>query len=179
MELLPGNMWEDYKDKTRILILGKGAGTLYTYILNFLGREMDLITPESAPTSSNDFALLISDDPESASGYSPNIVLQTLPQPVNTVLDHLVAGGIYIFPEAVETPDKTEAPAVYCRQIPYPASSYTLAQGSAVVTTDLGPLPVAVSDPSVLDHLEGVRILCQHTGIMEEAFYEALMNYRS
>ncbi len=172
-------MWEDYRDKTRILILGTGAGTLYTYILDFLGREMDLITAASAPSSSNDFALLISDNPDSASGFSPNIVLNTLTQPGNAVLSHLVAGGIYIFPEGTESNDETEVPAVFCRRIPYPASSYALTESSAVVTTDLGPLPVSVNDPSLLDHLEGVRILCQHTGIMEEEFYEALMNYRA
>lgn len=174
---MPGNMCEGYRDKTRILILGAVAGKLYRHILDFSGSEIDLVTPASSPSSSNDFALLISDEAESAAAFSPNIVLHTLAQSGDKVLEHLVAGGIYIFPENSETVD--EPGAVFLRRIPYPVSSYNVAHASAVVTTELGPLPVSVNDTSLLDHLEGVRILCQHTGIMEEVFYEALMNYRA
>ena len=170
-------MWESYLAKTRILILGRAAGSLFRYIQDFHGKEIDVIESGSSPSSCNDFALLITEESETAASFNPNILLNTLKAEEDMLLNTIVAGGVYIFPETAEKTIDLETSSVYSRRIAYAAGVYTFAAGTTSLETEMGPVPLLISNPELLDHLEGVRLLCQQTGIMEEAFYEALMNY--
>ncbi len=170
------DMWSSYSHKTRILVLGHDAGSLFRYIQDFHGKGIDVIAPASGPSCTNDFALLVTDSIEAATSFSPNIVLNTLGSEKD-ITNSIVAGGVYIYPEDEEQSPERIEPTVYCRRIPFQRSKYTLTEGKTVLETELGLLPLSFNATAVLNNLEGVRILCQQTGMMEEAFYEALLNY--
>ena len=47
-----------------------------------------------------------------------------------------------------------------------------------ILTTALGEIPLISTDESLIKNLDGIQLLCQQFGVMEEEFYEPVMNFQ-
>jgi len=152
-------------------------------------------------TDTNDFILLEGDEYLSSALdprpkfhlYKPNIALlsgiawdhinvfRTFEQYVDQFrifLDTIVDGGSITYNE--EDPvlkQLVEEAGRPIRKLPYRTPEYTVEGGTTYLETPEGPMPIAVFGRHNLSNLAGAKWICQHMGIDEEEFYEAIATF--
>ena len=177
--------YEKFQHKTRVVIAGnlhkKEATTLFLHVIHFFGNTMDFITSSSENIQGTDFVLFEAENNELLN-YHPNIVLITEnndSELSENFLKTIIGGGILIYNEEDESLIQTiENSENFFRKIPYKTPDFQKTNGTNYLNTDIGEIPVQISDEN-LSFIEGVKHLCQHIGIMEEDFYEALMEFEA
>lgn len=97
--------------------------------------------------------------------------------PYENFINTITSGGIIIYnsgdPSLSEILTQTEN---YVRKIGFESPKFQQNGSQFYLETDLGEIPVTPHGEN-LDYIEGVRHLCQHLGIQQEDFYEALMTF--
>ncbi|WP_031426284.1 UDP-N-acetylmuramate--L-alanine ligase [Flavimarina sp. Hel_I_48] len=152
-------------------------------------------------TEENDFILLEGDEYLSSPIdrrpkfhlYKPNIALlsgiawdhiNVFPTYENYVeqfeifAESIAHGGILVYneedPEVKRIAEAAQAPT---RKHPYHTPEYTIESGKTLLETPEGPMPIAVFGAHNLNNLAGAKWICQHMGIDEEDFYEAISSF--
>ncbi len=94
-------------------------------------------------------------------------------------VDSIIKGGSITYNEedpevkkVVETSENT------IRKIPYHAPNYTVAEGQTFLETPEGPMPIEVFGKHNLSNLAGAKWICQHMGVDEADFYEAIATFK-
>ncbi|WKS94328.1 UDP-N-acetylmuramate--L-alanine ligase [Riemerella columbina] len=91
----------------------------------------------------------------------------------------ITPGGILVYNEEDEEVVKVvEQAENYFRKIPYRTPKYHINHHQVYLETEMGEVPVSVFGAHNLLNMEGARLICQQLGIMEEAFYEAIMSFK-
>lgn len=172
----PTLLFEQNKDKTRVLITGNtpGINELIIKIIDFCGKDVDYILANGNTRSEgNDFLILELNDVSIAGNFKPTVVFiatEHSTHDFSEVLKNIVGGGILIYNEnddnVVNAVDSSEN---YFRKLPY---SKPVISGN-YLKTEIGDIPVNF-DSKIIAHIDGARLLCQQLGIMEEEFYEGL-----
>lgn len=152
-------------------------------------------------TKENDFILLEGDeylsspiDPRPKFHlYKPNIALlsgiawdhiNVFPTYANYVeqfeifAESIAHGGILVYneedPEVKRIAEAAQAPT---RKHPYHTPEYTIDSGKTLLETPEGPMPISVFGKHNLNNLAGAKWICQHMGIDEDDFYEAISSF--
>lgn len=126
--------------------------------------------------------------------YKPNIALlsgiawdhiNVFPTYANYVeqfsifVDSIVSGGSVNYNEEdPEVKRVVEASQNTIRKIAYKTPDYTLENGQTLLETPEGPLPIEVFGAHNLNNLAGAKWICQHMGIDEDDFYEAIATFK-
>ena len=94
-------------------------------------------------------------------------------------LDSIVSGGsINYNEEDTEVKRIVEACENTIRKLPYQTPDYTVENGQTFLATPEGPLPIEVFGKHNLNNLAGAKWICQHMGIDEDDFYEAVSTFK-
>ena len=94
-------------------------------------------------------------------------------------VDSIVKGGsINYNEEDAEVKRVVEASENTIRKLPYHTPDYTVENGQTLLETPEGPLPIEVFGKHNLNNLAGAKWICQHMGIDEDDFYEAISTFR-
>jgi UDP-N-acetylmuramate: L-alanyl-gamma-D-glutamyl-meso-diaminopimelate ligase len=94
-------------------------------------------------------------------------------------VDSIVSGGsINYNEEDPEVKRVVEASDNAIRKIAYSTPDYHIEDGQTFLTTPEGDLPVAVFGEHNLNNLAGAKWICQHMGIDEDDFYEAIASFK-
>ena len=64
------------------------------------------------------------------------------------------------------------------RKIPYKTPAHFIENGITYLETIDGPIPLEIFGKHNLSNLEGARHICNHLGIMDEEFYEAIQTFK-
>jgi UDP-N-acetylmuramate: L-alanyl-gamma-D-glutamyl-meso-diaminopimelate ligase len=152
-------------------------------------------------TETNDFMVLEGDEYLSSPIdrrpkfhlYKPNIALlsgiawdhiNVFPSYENYVeqfsifVDSIVRGGSINYNAAdAEVARIVEASENQIRKIPYYTPDFSVEDGTTLIETDEGPLPIELFGAHNLNNLAGAKWICQHMGIDEEDFYEAISSF--
>lgn len=87
-------------------------------------------------------------------------------------------GGILIYNaedfEVQKVINQSENPV---RKIPYKTPKYAVKDGKTYLQTPFGEIPLKIFGRHNLSNLEGARTLCNHLGIMDEDFYDAIQSF--
>ena len=153
-------------------------------------------------TEENDFLLLEGDEYLSSPIdrrpkfhlYKPNIALisgiawdhiNVFPTYENYVeqfklfVDSIVSGGILVYnredPAVVAISEETTN---QIRKHGYSTPDYKVEEGVTLLDTPEGDLPVEIFGSHNLNNLAGAKWVCQHMGIDEDDFYEAIASFR-
>ncbi len=153
-------------------------------------------------TEENDFILLEGDEYLSSPIdrrpkfhlYKPNIALlsgvawdhiNVFPTYENYVeqfeifVDSIVSGGILVYneedPELVRIAESTTNEI---RKHGYKTPEYTIEDGITVLNTPEGDLPIELFGAHNLNNLAGAKWICQHMGVDEDDFYEAISTFK-
>ena len=153
-------------------------------------------------TSENDFMVLEGDEYLSSPLdrrpkfhlYKPNIALlsgiawdhinvfpeyATYVEQFKIFVDSIVTGGNINYnaedPELVKVVESSEN---QIRKIPYYTPEYQVEDGVTHLSTPEGPMPIAIFGAHNLNNLAGAKWVCQHMGVDEEDFYEAIATFK-
>lgn len=100
-------------------------------------------------------------------------------EPFRKFVASIRSGGILVYNEEDEEVVKiVENAENYFRKIPYKTPDYEIVNEIVNLKTDFGDIPLSVFGQHNLLNMEGARLICQQLGIMEEDFYEAIMNFK-
>lgn len=167
--------------KTRVLIYSshQKISGLMLYVLDFFGKEVDYFLENgSTKQADSDFVILETSYIQKASDFRPNIAL--ISEEINNenlylLLKNITAGGVLIYSEKIqETVDLAEN---YFRRISFCDVEVKNEADKIVVKTEMGNIPLLSGDENFIKNINGIQLLCQQFGIMEEDFYEALMSF--
>ncbi len=94
-------------------------------------------------------------------------------------VDSIVKGGSITYNEEdAEVSAVVEASENTIRKLPYNTPDYEVIDGETMLETPDGPMPIAVFGKHNLNNLAGAKWICQHMGVDEEDFYEAIATFK-
>ncbi|WP_375239056.1 UDP-N-acetylmuramate--L-alanine ligase [Aurantibacter sp.] len=94
-------------------------------------------------------------------------------------VDSIVKGGSINYNEEDEAVKRVvEASENPIRKIAYKTPEYTVENGETLLETPEGPMPIEVFGKHNLNNLAGAKWICQHMGIDEDDFYEAISTFK-
>lgn len=152
---------------------------LVFHVLDFSRKEYDFFLMNAQNRFSNhDFVILETDDAEKAKDFEPNIIL--ISEEINSddlvsVLEKITPGGVLIYPENKEV--LIEKAENYFRKLPFSPTEISKSDDNFILHTDMGNIPLISKEEDLLKNINGIQLLCQQFGVMEEDFYEPMMTF--
>ncbi len=93
--------------------------------------------------------------------------------------DSLTNGGIMVYnQEDVEVQKVVENSTNFIQKYPYETPKYTIENGVTYLETAIGKLPLEIFGKHNLQNLAGAKWICQHVGIDQDDFYEAIATFK-
>ncbi len=94
-------------------------------------------------------------------------------------VDSIVEGGSITYNiEDAEVKDVVEASENTIRKFPYQTPNYTVENGTTLLETEEGPMPIEIFGKHNLNNLAGAKWICQQMGVDEDDFYEAISTFQ-
>lgn len=174
-------IYEYSQKKTRVLVYSSVSSVmkLLVSVLDFHGKDFDFFSENDfSKNPENDFVILETSDLKKASAFKPNIVFISNEIPAENiipVLPNIISGGVLIYPENIE--NEIENVGNYFRKIPFSKTGSQKNNDSYILNTEIGIIPLMTNDENLIENQNGIKLLCQQFGIMEEDFYEAVMSF--
>lgn len=93
-------------------------------------------------------------------------------------VDSIIKGGSITYnDEDPEVKKVVEASENTIRKIPYVTPDYNVENGQTLLETHEGQMPIEVFGKHNLSNLAGAKWICQHMGVDEDDFYEAIATF--
>lgn len=93
-------------------------------------------------------------------------------------IDSIVKGGILVYNEEDNVvKNLVESTQNTIRKLSYSTPGYKVENEITLLETPEGPMPISVFGKHNLQNLAGAKWICQHMGIDEEDFYEAIASF--
>ncbi|KQC32637.1 peptidoglycan synthetase [Nonlabens sp. YIK11] len=210
----PEYLYEQSKDKTRVVIGGSHGKTTITsmilHVMHYHSKEVDYMVGAQLEgfdtmvhlTNDNEFIVLEGDEYLSSPIdrrpkfhlYQPNIALisgiawdhinvfpdyQNYVEQFEEFVDLMKNGSILVYNE--EDPEVkriAEASTKPTRKHAYNVPHHTVDNGTTYLETPEGDMPIEVFGKHNLSNLAGAKWICQHMGIDEDDFYEAIASFK-
>ncbi len=94
-------------------------------------------------------------------------------------MNSIVNGGALVYNEEDEEVKKlAEAAENPMRKFPYITPEYRVEDGETLLNTPEGEMPIEIFGGHNLSNLAGAKWICQHMGIDEDDFYEAIASFK-
>lgn len=167
------------KNSTRIALFSPPIfADCLRHCLDFHQVQYCFYSHESQNIFSTDFQIFQTEITEDFNTIKPNIAF-IIPQtdaPFSGLnLDKIINGGVLIYNENLE--EKISTTSGFFRKLSFENSAIIIENNQKFLETDFSQIPLHFEDPVLLENIFGLKILCQQMGIMEEDFYEALMEF--
>ena len=187
MEYTPQNIYQQSQHKTRVVILAPKAENNITamllHVLEYHGKNVDFVLDKAQSThfdKQNGFIVIEATKNEDV--YKANIALFCDVNPeinTTTFINSVVNGGMLVYNEEIATlkliVDASTSPI---KKYPYQAPNFTLENDVYFLDTNEGKLPLEITNENDIRNILGVKWICQHMGIDEDDFYEAIGTFR-
>ena len=93
--------------------------------------------------------------------------------------DSLTNGGIMVYNEEdAIVKEVVESSTHTIKKYPYSTPSYEIEDGITAIDTPDGMMPLEIFGDHNLQNLAGAKWICQHMGVDEEDFYEAIASFK-
>ena len=93
--------------------------------------------------------------------------------------DSLTNGGIMVYniedEEVKKVVENSESPI---KKYPYETPAYTIVNGTTFIETSEGEMPLEFFGKHNLQNMAGAKWICQHMGVNEDEFYEAIASFK-
>jgi UDP-N-acetylmuramate: L-alanyl-gamma-D-glutamyl-meso-diaminopimelate ligase len=94
-------------------------------------------------------------------------------------VDSIVKGGSITYNEEdQDLKEVVESSENTIRKLSYKTPNYTVANGTTLLDTPEGPMPIAVFGKHNLNNLAGAKWICQNMGVDELDFFEAIATFK-
>ena len=96
----------------------------------------------------------------------------------NIFINQLSDGGILVYNAEDEIVNKLVTSTVKpIKKYPYKTPQYQINNGITFIETTLGPMPLEIFGEHNLQNLAGAKWICQHMGVVEDEFFEAIASF--
>ncbi len=93
-------------------------------------------------------------------------------------VNSMTNGGALMYNEEdAEVVTVVERATTHIKKYPYRTPDYEVQQGETLLSTPDGAMPIGVFGKHNLNNLAGAKWVCQHMGVVEEDFYEAIASF--
>lgn len=93
-------------------------------------------------------------------------------------IDTMVNGGAMVYNTEDEIVKKiVEEATKTIKKYPYQTPDYSIENGTTLLDTQEGEIPLVIFGQHNLQNLEGARSICFHMGVGDEEFYEAISSF--
>ena len=93
--------------------------------------------------------------------------------------DSLINGGIMVYNSEDEIVNKVvESSENPIKKYPYTTPNYKIVNGTTFIDTAEGELPLEIFGKHNLQNMAGAKWICQHMGVDEADFYEAILSFK-
>ena len=192
----PEFLYEQSKDKTRVVIGGSHGKTTITsmilHVMHYHDRAVDYMV--GAQLEGDEYLSSPIDLRPKFHLYKPNIALlsgiawdhiNVFPTFENYVeqfeifTNSITNGGILVYNEEDEIiKEIVENSKNAIKKYPYKTPDYFIKNGITYLQTNEGDLPLEIFGKHNLENLAGAKWICQHMGIDEDDFYEAIVTFK-
>lgn len=94
-------------------------------------------------------------------------------------VNQITKGGILVYNEEDPTVKKVAEESLNTiRRMPYHTPAYSVEDGTTLLDTPEGPMPIEVFGAHNLNNLAGAKWICQNMGVDEADFYEAIASFK-
>lgn len=94
-------------------------------------------------------------------------------------VNSMTNGGAMVYnTEDATVVEVVENATAHIKKYPYQTPDYTVQNGETLLDTPEGPMPIEVFGKHNLNNLAGAKWICQHMGVVEEDFYEAIATFK-
>ncbi len=94
-------------------------------------------------------------------------------------INSLTKGGIMVYNEEDEVlKDIVENTENTIKKYPYKTLDYRIENGTTFINTALGEMPLEIFGEHNLQNLAGAKWICQHMGVDEDEFHEAIASFK-
>lgn len=94
-------------------------------------------------------------------------------------VNSMTNGGAMVYnTEDAEVVQVVENATAHIKKYPYETPMYEVDNGETLLDTPEGPMPIEVFGKHNLNNLAGAKWICQHMGVVEEDFYEAISSFK-
>ncbi len=164
-------------DKTRILIVSKNAELLkiFQQIAELNSVSINVIRNNNDEVLQADFVAAQTSDDVVGAEFHPTIVLIAADSSEITtpaLFEKITGGGILIYPENLALPSTEN----YFRRITFSEPEITETPDGFALETEMGSIPIQISSEETIQEIPGLLLLCHQVGIMDDEFYDALLN---
>ena len=91
----------------------------------------------------------------------------------------LTNGGIMVYNEEdVEVKNVVEKSESPIKKYPYKTPEYKIVNGTTYIETSEGEMPLEIFGKHNLQNMAGAKWICQHMGVNEDEFYEAIASFK-
>ena len=175
------NIFEEFKNKTRVLVLSTQSSVikLLLEVLSFHGKDFDYHLEDGEfKNTGNDFVILESSDIQKAASFEPNIVLissEISDLNVHSVIEKITPGGVLVY--HVDLAETIEQSTNFFRKLEFSGTDFSKINSIFNLQTNMGEIPISTVDENLIKNIDGVKLLSQQFGVMEEDFYEPVMSF--
>lgn len=93
--------------------------------------------------------------------------------------DSLTNGGIMVYNiEDIEVKNVVETSKSPIKRYPYSTPAYKIVNGITFIDTNEGEMPLQFFGKHNLQNMAGAKWICQHMGVNEDDFYEAIASFK-
>lgn len=176
------NSFEIFRNKTRALIFTTqpAVAKLVQKTLSFYDKDVDFFSPERSPeTYTSDFIILPISEITDARAFEPNIVFISSEMNIGDLSElfpKITPGGVLIHHEEISA--VVENSENFFKKMEFGDPKIRKSERSFVLQSDMGAIPLETGDELLIKNLVGIQYFTQQFGVMEEEFYEPLMNYQ-
>ena len=176
------NIFEESKNKTRVLVLSSQptVAQLLLEVLQFHEKDFDFYLEDgSFSNSDTDFVIFETSDVEEAKSFEPNIALITSEISGNdiiSVIEKITPGGVLVYHSNLY--ELVDQSTNFFRKLEFPGTTFSKTDSTFTLQTNLGEIPISSSDENLIQNIEGIKLLSQQFGVMEEEFYEPVMSFK-
>jgi len=172
------------KHKTRVVIYGSQRKTIISMILHVMQyheRDVDYFIqsePKKFLNKNNEFIVIETE--ENVHELKANIALLSSSNTKNNAqviafIKSLTNGGILVYnAEDISVEQMVKDSSNPIKKFPYHSPEYSIENGIVFLDTKEGKLPLEISGQENLKNVAGTKWICQHMGINEDDFYEAI-----
>jgi len=94
-------------------------------------------------------------------------------------IETITNGGILVYNEEDKEVEKTVKEAKnQIKLYAYKTPNYTIKNGTTFIETALGEMPLEIFGKHNMQNLAGAKWICQHMGVGEDDFFEAISNFK-
>jgi len=177
-------LYQQSLDKTRVAIVvpktNNNIMAMLLHVLNYHDKDVDFVLP-SQKSNSTDNEFILIEASEGVTEFNPNIVLIVDVHPeinTNTLINSITDGGMLVYNKDVAALKLiVESNSHTIKKYPYLAPTYIVENELHFLETNEGKLPIQITEKIDLENLFGIKWLCQHMGVDEDDFYEAMATF--